>query len=547
MMGVLGFGDAQGAFDRRRAFPMYGEHGLVAAAHPMVVDAGLRIMHDGGNAFDVAVAAGLAAAVVMPEMCGLGGELFSVFTVRGGTPVSIQASGRSARGASYELMKQLGGEHMPYTGPHSIGVPGMVSAFFELLDSYGTMSFAQVAEPAVDLARNGFPLQPEGAQAIANNAGLLQQDAAAAAIFLANGTTPAPGTRLVQTDLANTLEQLGEEGAQSFYTGDLARRMVSYLQSVGGKWTMEDFADYESDHSAPYSVNYRGHTLYQTALPSQGIILLEALNIVENAKLRDPQSADDIHTLVEAKKLAYADRGAFLADSRDNPIAALLSKEFDRNRYATIIPGKAMTHVPIGDLNDGDTTYLCTADSEGNMVSLIQSVSAAFGSGIVAGDTGVVMNNRSGRGFSLDPQHPNVYAPGKKSMHTLNCYLITDEQDRPVIVGGTPGGDGQPQWNLQAIVGMIDAGMDVQTTIEQPRWTSWPGTDPSTIDNPFELRMENRSSESVREELASRGHHVVAQSAWAGGGAMQIIARDPDSGLMIGGSDARVEGTVLGR
>lgn len=544
---TIGFGSSVESFPRRRAHPTYANHAMVAAAHPVAIEAGLRILHQGGNAFDIAIATGLAAAVVMPEMCGLGGELFAVFSARAGKPRSIQASGRSPRKASYELLKQLGGNHMPYNGPHSIAVPGMVDGYFHLLENYGTMSFAQVAEPAIDIARNGYALHPLGAQAIADNAELLQRDEAAAAIFLANGLAPAPGTRLVQTDLAHTLEALAVEGAQSFYSGQLAERMVTYLQSVGSKFDLDDFATYESDLSDPYSVNYRGHTVYQTAIPSQGIILLEALNIVENANLSDPLSADSIHTMVEAKKLSYADRVGFLGDGIANPIEQILSKGYAAQRFGQIDPQHAAETASIGTLSDGDTTYLCAADREGNMVSLIQSVSAAFGSGIVAGDTGVVMNNRAGRGFTLDQSHPNVYAPGKRSMHTLNAYLISNEQGVPVLVGGTPGGDGQPQWNLQGIVGLIDAGMDVQSAIEQPRWTSWPGTDPSTIDNPFELRMESQFDHAVLESLRSRGHNVVEQPVFGGGGAAQMIARDPETGLLIGGSDARVEGVSLGR
>lgn len=544
---TIGFGRASGSFLRRRAYPAYAEHAMIAAAHPVAVDAGLRILHQGGNAFDIAVATGLAASVVMPEMCGLGGELFAVYSVKGEQPRSIQASGRSPRNASYELMRQIGGEHMPYNGPHSMAVPGMVDGFFYLLENFGTMTFAQVAEPAIDIARNGFPLHPLGAEAIAENAELLAKDEAAAAIFLANGSTPAAGTRLVQSDLANTLDAIAAGGVQSFYSGDIATRMVSYLQSVGSKFDLDDFAAYETDHSAPYSVTYRGNTVYQTAIPSQGIILLEALNIVENADLSDPLSANSIHTMVEAKKMAYADRGAYLGDGQSNPIAQILSKTFAADRYAQIDQARAADTASIGTLTDGDTTYLSAMDRDGNMVSLIQSVSAAFGSGIVAGDTGVVMNNRSGRGFSLDPSHPNVYAPGKKSMHTLNAYLISNEFGVPVIVGGTPGGDGQPQWNLQGIVGLIDAGFDVQAAIEQPRWTSWPGTDPSSIDNPFELRMEAQHDQSVRDELSARGHKVVEQPYFSGGGAAQMIARDPKTGVMIGGSDARVEGIAIGQ
>lgn len=545
---MIGFNTNNTAdFVRRRTFPLYGERGMVAAAHPLAVEAGLEILHRGGNAFDVAVATGLAAAVVMPEMCGLGGELFAVYSVGGAKPQAIQASGRSAHGASYDLMVELGGNHMPYSGPHSIAVPGMVDGYFHLLEQYGTMSFAEVAEPAIDLARRGYALQPQGAQAIAANASLLAQDPAAAAVFLVHSSNPAPGSRIVQTDLANTLDTLGRDGRDAFYSGEIAARMVAYLQSVGSKFALADFAAYASDFSQPYHITYRGKTVYQTALPSQGIIMLEALNIVEHADLSAPQSAEAIHTMVEAKKLAYADRLAYLGDGAANPIDRILSKGFARQRAAEIDPVRARKDISVGQLHDGDTTYLCAVDASGNMVSFIQSVSAAFGSGIVAGDTGVVMNNRAGRGFSLDPRHPNVYAPGKKSMHTLNAWLIADEQDRPVIVGGTPGGDGQPQWNMQAIVGLINAGMDVQQAIEQPRWISWPGTDPSTIDNPFELRLEDRIDMAVRDELAARGHHIVVQPSWGGGGAMQIIARDPETGVFIGGSDARVEGTVLGR
>lgn len=535
------------AFDRRRPFPMYAERGMVAAAHPLVTEAGMTILRQGGNAIDAAVAAGLAAAVTMPEMCGLGGDLFAVLSVNGET-LSVQGSGTSARNTSLEQMRALGGNTMPYTGPHSVSVPGMVDAYFALLDRFGSLSFAHVAEPAVQLARNGFPLQPLGAEAIRNNAELLARDDAAAAIFLANGAEPAPGTRMVQRDLADTIEQLGREGADSFYRGSLAERMTSYLAHIGGRLDRDDFAAHETDVTPPLKTIYRGHTVFQTCLPSQGLILLEALNIVEQTTLGNPQSANAIHTLAEAKKLAYADRLGHTTDPKfhDAPLDTLLSKEWAKRRFAEIDPAQASTTVTHGELQGGDTTYLSVIDGQGRMVSLIQSVSSSFGSGIVGGDTGVVMNNRAGRGFSLVEGHPNIYAPGKKTMHTLNCFLVADENENPVLVGGTPGGDGQPQWNLQLLVGMIDAGMDVQEAINQPRWTSWPGTDPSTINNPFELRVEDRIADDVIADLEQRGHLVRRQSPWAGGGAAQLVARHPDTGIIIGGTDPRVEGVVLG-
>jgi gamma-glutamyltranspeptidase/glutathione hydrolase len=553
---MIGFpaADAHPNFDRRRPYPLYADRGMVGAAHPLTAEAGLYILRQGGNAVDAAVAAGLVAAVVMPEMCGLGGDLFAVLHIpepngNTGAVVSVQGSGIAPRSASIEQMRAAGNDgQMPYQGPLSISVPGMPDAYEQLLTRYGTMTFAEVAEPAISIARDGFILQPLGAGAIASAADLLRQDEAAAAIFLSGGVVPQAGERLRQPDLAATIETLAAEGASAFYRSDLGERITSYLASVGGALTMDDFATHATDMGAPLETTYRGHTVYQTAIPSQGLILLEALNIVEQASIGDPLSAEAIHLMVEAKKLAYADRLGHAADPafHSTPLTTLLSKEWAADRHALIDPDHAATRLSHGALKDGDTTYLNVVDARGTMVSLIQSVSSAFGSGVVGGDTGVVLNNRVGRGFTLQEGHVNQYAPGKKTMHTLNCYLVADPQGRPVLVGGTPGGDGQPQWNLQALVGMVDAGLDVQAAIEMPRWTSWPGTDPASIDNPFELRIEDRIPAEVIAGLEQRGHTVRLQGAWNGGGAAQIIARDPETGVLIGGTDSRVEGNVLG-
>lgn len=544
------------AWARRRPFPLYAERGMVAAAHPLTAEAGLHMLRQGGNAVDAAVAAGLTAAVVMPEMCGLGGDLFAVIHVpgaqgRAGETVSVQGSGISPRGASIEQMRahgDEGGTQMPYQGPLSISVPGMVDAYEQLLTRYGTKSFAEAAETAIYLAREGFILQPLGAGAIAAGANILARDPAAAAIFLPGGKPLQAGERLRQADLGRTIETIAADGAETFYRGEIARRITSYLASVGGALTMDDFADHETDIGAPLQTTYRDYTVYQTAIPSQGLILLEALNIIEHAAIEDPLSADAIHVMVEAKKLAYADRLGHAADAafHQTPLETLLSPGWAAKRYAEIDPTRAATAVSLGQLQDGDTTYLNAVDGNGMMVSLIQSVSSAFGSCVVGGDTGVVLNNRVGRGFTLEEGHVNQYAPGKKTMHTLNCYMVADPQGRPVLVGGTPGGDGQPQWNVQALSGMIDGGLDVQAAIEMPRWTSWPGTDPSGIDNPFELRIEDRLPADVVAELEARGHATRLQGPWDGGGSAQIIARNPETRILIGGTDARVEGMVLG-
>jgi gamma-glutamyltranspeptidase/glutathione hydrolase len=537
-------------WQRRRPYPAFASHGMVAAAHPLIVESGLHVLRQGGNAVDAAVAAGLTAAVVMPEMCGLGGDLFAlIYDPRRGEVESIHGSGIAPRGASMEHMRRHGEDgKMPYKGPLSISVPGMVDAYATLLDRYGSLPLAQVAEPAISHAGDGFPLYPLGAAHIAGSADVLARDPAAAAVFLPGGRPPATGALFKQPDLARTLQQLAAEGADTFYRGDVAQRIVAYLAEVGGALSLDDFAGHSTEVAAPLSTTYRDHTVYQTGLPTQGLILLEALNIVEQQNgVLDPLSAAGIHLMVEAKKLAYADRLAHAGDPTfvDTPLDRLLSKEWARERFAAIGADRLVA-AAAGEHQSGDTTYLAVVDANGIMVSLIQSVSSAFGSGVVGGDTGMVLNNRVGRGFTLEEGHPNVYAPGKKTMHTLNCYLIADEQGQPVLVGGTPGGDGQPQWNLQAIVGLIDAGLDVQAAVELPRWTSWPGTDPLSIDNPFELRLEDRIDPETIATLASRGHATRTLGGWNGGGSAQIIARDPATGILTGGSDPRVEGLALG-
>ncbi|MGI8644501.1 MAG: gamma-glutamyltransferase [Thermomicrobiales bacterium] len=540
-----------------RTEPVFSDSGMVAAAHPLVSEAGAHALRQGGNAVDAAVAAGLTASVVMPEMCGLGGDLFAIVHAPGangaGKNVAFLGSGISPKGASIDQMRAAGdasGTQMPYRGPLAVGVPGMVDAYFSLLDHFGSRPFAGLAEPAIGHAKDGFTLTPAGASHIATYADLLGSFPDSRAVFLPDGTPLAEGETLRQSDLATTLQAIADGGRHVFYRGDVGQRIARYMAENGGAITLDDLSGHSTTVEPPIETTYRGHTVYQTGLPTQGLILLEALNIVANTDLAnlDLASAEAIHLLVEAKKLAYADRLGYAADPAfsPTPLDTLLSASFGKRRFADIDPDRAATDVCPADLKHGDTTYLCVVDRDGMMVSLIQSVSAAFGAGVVAGDTGVVLNNRVGRGFSLQEGHPNIYEPGKKTMHTLNCYMIADPDGTPVLVGGTPGGDGQPQWNLQTITGLIDGRLDVQAAIEQPRWTSWPGTDPSIIDNPFELRIEDRVANEVFAELEGRGHNVRHIDEWASGGAVQVIARDPATGALIGGSDPRAEGKSLG-
>lgn len=558
-LGFPGGAVEQQRWARRRESPVFARNGMVASAHPLITSTGLRTLAAGGNAVDAAVSAALTAAVVMPEMCGLGGDLFAIVHAPAkndggnGETVAFLGSGIAPRSATLEQMRTHGdgnGTQMPFRGPLAVAVPGMVDAYFALLERFGTRSFGELAEPAVHYAGDGYPLGRLGAAAIADNAELLARFPASAAVFLPNGKVPTTGTVLRQTDLAQTLRQIAEGGRDVFYSGDVGQRIARFMAENGGALSLDDLADHATEVTAPLSTTYRGYTIYETGLPSQGLILLESLNIIEQADMTElgVDSAAGIHLLAEAKKLAYADRLAHAGDPAfvQTPTAKLLDKAWAKRRFADIRHDRASDEVLAGHLAEGDTTYLCVIDGQGMMVSLIQSVSAAFGCGVVAGDTGVVLNNRAGRGFSLEEGHPNFFAPGKKTMHTLNCYLIAGRDGTPLLVGGTPGGDGQPQWNAQVIAGLIDGKLDVQAAIEQPRWTSWPGTDPSSLPNAFELRLEDRVGEDIFTELTRLGHRTKRQGAWNGGGAAQVISRDPETGILAGGSDPRVEGLALG-
>jgi gamma-glutamyltranspeptidase/glutathione hydrolase len=549
---VIGFPSAERpSFQRRRTGPAFARHGMIAAAHPLTAETGLAVLKSGGNAVDAAVAAALTASVVMPEMCGLGGDLFAIVQAPGHPPVAVLGSGIAPRAATIEQMRAAGdGTRMPLNGPLSIGVPGMVHAYGALAERFGTQSLASLAAPAIGHAEDGFAVTALGWAAISAFTELIAKVPATAAVFTPDGRAPRPGEVLRQPDLARTLKTIAAEGPEIFYRGDLARRMAEAVQTLGGALSAEDLAGHETVLEATIATPYRGYTLHQTGLPSQGMILLEALNIVENvaAEALAVGDAGGVHALVEAIKLAYADRLGYAVDPAfgPTPLKTLLSKSWAARRFAEIDPDRAGEETPAGVMAGGDTTYLCVVDGDGMMVSLIQSVSSAFGSGVVAGDTGVLLNNRVGRGFTLEQGHPNLFSPGKKTMHTLNCWLMDDPAGVPIMVGGTPGGDGQPQWNLQMLVGLIDAGLDVQAATEAPRWSMWPGTDPADRPNPYRLEMETRTPEVTRAGLEKLGHRLRLMGGWGAGGAAQIIARDPVTGVLAGGSDPRAEGMALG-
>ena len=536
--------------ETRRA-AVLGRNGMVAAAHPLATAAGLEVLQRGGNAMDAAIATALVTGVVLPAMCGLGGDAFALYyesTTR--TLTAFYGSGPAPAAATPAFFDEHGYRAMPFYGPLSVSVPGAVSVYFTAMEQFGTWKPAALFERAIQYAEEGFPLTEEGSRTIAANAAELAKYPTSAAVFLPDGQVPPAGTVLRQPDLARSLRLLASHGPDVFYHGEIAEEIDRFLAASGGLLATSDLAGYRCEVGKPIQTTYRGYTVYETGLPTQGHIVLEELNIVEQVDLArlGPESPDLIHLLVEAKKLAFADRLAYSGDPNvvDVPLAILLSKDFARSRFALIDPERALDDVPPGAIErGGETTYLCVVDRWGNAASFIHSLSSAFGSQVVAGRTGILLNNRAGRGFTLQEGHPNVLAPGKRTMHTLNCWLIT-EGDRLRWVGGTPGGDQQPQWNLQLIVNLIDFGMDPQTAVEHPRWYSFPGTDPINLPNDFVLRIEDRYGDAVLAELTRRGHRVQRLGDWGAGGAAQIVAVNPESGVLTGGSDPRAEGLALG-
>ena len=354
----LGFAGAERAeqhWSRRVESPRYSTKGMVATAHPLATTAGLDVLERGGNAVDAAIAAAAVAAVTMPEMCGLGGDIFAIVSKPGRKPVSYLGSGIAPRSATVEMMRAAGAENgtkMPYQGPLSIGVPGMVDGYYRMLNDFGTRSFAELAQHAIGHAGNGFPLTKSGAWYINFNADLLKQYPGSRSVFFPIDKEWSEGEVFKQSDLARTLQTITEQGPDSFYRGDLAHRIAQGVQDVGGQLSTDDLADYETEITPPISTSYRGYQIYQTGIPSQGLIHLMEHNTVEAYGELAP-GVEGIHTLVEAKKLAYADRLGYAVDPKfgDTPLHALLSKEWGAQRAAHINPDRASTEALPGELD----------------------------------------------------------------------------------------------------------------------------------------------------------------------------------------------------
>jgi len=527
-----------------------GRRGAVAANHPLAAQAGLLALRAGGNAVDAAVATALALAVVEPMMSGLGGDgFYHVFDAKTGRAVVFNATGPAPRAATPE--RYAGG--IPRTGPLSASVPGLMAGLGAMHRQFGHLAWRDLFTQAIDYARGGFGATPNYRHFAGEHQRTLVADRRSAAAFLRDGAAPAIGTPIVQADLARTLEEIAGEGAECLYRGALARRLAASCAAAGVPVGDADLADFEAERQEPISVDYRGLTILEAPPNSTGFTLLQELKIVENFDLQAMGigSADAVHVMVEAKKLAFADRERWGADPRTlsevfgaAPLGELLSADYAARLAGRIDRQRAAPTSGSADAA-GDTTYFCTADGAGNAVSGIQSINSSWGSGVTAGDTGILLNNRMAY-WHLDPAHPNFLRPGRRVRHTMNPPLVLKDGALWAVFG-TPGADNQVQINLQVLTAMVDFGLDPQQAAETARWTSnVPGQYANyPHDGPDVLTMERRFPEEVRRDLARRGHPVDTVGDLEGPCSVEIIRREGANGMLLAGSDPRRDGWAL--
>ena len=532
-----------------------GRRGLVASPHPLATVAGLEVLQRGGTAVDAAVAVGTTIAVVYPHMTGLGGDSFWLcWDARAGRLTALQAAGAAAARATPDLYRRHGLDAIPTRGPlAALTVPGAPDGLWtahrfsqERLGS--TIPWGDLLAAAIRHAADGIPVSLGQARVTAGATDLLQAREPAflpfRATYLENDGAPAPGRRLAQPALARTLERLARAGGRTFYEGDLAGEIGRACEVVGSPLRAADLAIHRSRWTEPVTVPYRGGLAATVPPPCQGLVALAVLGMLDGTDVRAcaREPADYVHLAVEATKLAFGDRDRWLADPERVavPLRRLLDPAYLRDRGRRIAMDRAAPAPLAPGVERGDTIACVTADAAGNCVSLIQSIYHEWGSGVVAGDTGVVLQNR-GAGFTLDPAHANVLEPGKRPFHTLTPFMYLRD-GKPLLVAGTMGGEGQPQTLVAVTTRVVDLGLDVQSAVEAPRWVygrTWGA--PTRA-----LSIEGRFGDAVAADLARRGHDVRMLGSWSDtAGHAQALRLDPD-GLMTGGGDPRADGPALG-
>lgn len=520
--------------------PVHATQGMACTSHPLSTLAALDVLRAGGNALDAAVAACAVQCVVEPESTGIGGDCFCLFAPEGSTDlVAYNGSGRAPLAATADWYREQGITELERQSPHVVTVPGAVDAWQRLIEDHGRMSFGELLRPAIRLAREGYPIASRVHFDFAGLVDLLRNDAAAARVMLPEGLAPAVGSMHRQPELAATLEKIAENGRDAFYAGEVAEDMVEYLRGLGGLHTLEDFAAARGEYVEPISTDYRDFRVHQCPPNGQGIIALLLLKIMEGIEVGgpDPITADRLHIEIEAGRLAYQERNLYVADPAlaDVPAAWLLSEDHARELRDSINVAKAVTDLPVfGAMAHQDTVYITVVDKDRNACSFINSLFSGFGSCQMAPRSGVMLHNR-GQSFSLDPDHPNCIAPGKRPLHTIIPGMVS-KGDRVVMPYGVMGGHYQAFGHMQFLTKFFDYGLDIQESMDRPRIFPNPASG--------EVEVESGVPEEVREGLAARGHRVVNPPKPIGGS--QAIWIDWDEGVLTGGSDPRKDGAAMG-
>jgi len=532
----------QTQFSMHRPLVM-GTDWMITADHPLAAQAGAAVLEAGGNAVDAAIAANLVLTVVRPHMCGLGGDLFALIYMAGEKKFeALDASGRAPYAATLDVYREKGYTSLPETGILTATVPGAIAGWQAALEKYGSKRLDQLLSKAIKYAANGFPVYAELRSAMEDRRKFLEQSPAATETFFKNGSLPNVGELLVQPRLAESLKMLADKGADAFYRGPLGDALIAFSEAAGGLFSHQDLADHRVTWHVPLRTTYKGCEICTQPPSSQGIALLMQANMLENFDLAHMGGfgrAEIVHLMVEAKKLAFADRNRYVCDPAFHPVPVqhMLDKTYAKRQIERIDPAAALRTVAATDFTGGsDTIYLAAVDGDGNAVSLIQSLFEFFGSCTMVPETGIILHNR-GRGFTLDPDHVNRLEPHKRPYHTLHPAMIfKDEQ--PYIVLGTPGADGQTQTVIQLITSMLEFKANVQEAVEAPRWRSNPdGT----------LQLEGRFPSETIAELKAKGHRVELLPAWHQiMGSAQAILIDRDHGILMGGADPRRQAYAIG-
>lgn len=525
--------------------------GMVASPHSLASAAGVDALRAGGSAVDAALATGAALSVLYPHMTSVGGDAFwLVYDAHTRRVRYLNGGGRAARGARIDWFRARGMGEIPLRGflPATLTTPGAVASWCAAHEEYGRLPLSRDLSAAIAYAREGFPVTGRLARAIELHASDGSLNPGALAILVPGGKVPRAGDKLVNRGLAMVLERIARDGREGFYGGETARALAAFSRAGGGFFDEADLAAQGASWGEPLSGTYRGVEIFETPPPTQGFTVIEMLNLVEAAEIgrMDPLGPDLAHLLVQAKQIAYHDRDRLLADPEFQPVPVeeLMSKAYAAERRRLMRAERALPWdlVPSYGTLAGDTVFVCAVDAEGNAAALIQSLYFTFGSGVVAGDSGIVLQNRSAY-FSLDPQHPNRLEPGKRPMHTLIASMAMKE-GRLRQVLGCMGADGQPQIHLQSYVALIDFGVDIQQALEMPRWLSGR----FNIGDPRDqLNMEGRFPETTVRDLERRGHAVNRWPDWCElAGHAHGITVDPVSGVRIGGADPRSDGAAIG-